>query len=119
MRVRTCLRSLRRSSSSCRYFWDWAAEELEASSCSINAAFSRRNSATSSTARVMRSSRLLRESISSGSGTASGSCVGGLGLFHQRGETSGVVGGHVGQHLAVQVDTGSLQTADETAVRNL
>ncbi len=45
--------------------------------------------------------------------------MGGFGFLDERGESGLVVDGHIGQDLAVELDPGFFQPADELAVRNL
>src|SRR5258708_27084404 len=90
---------------------------MAASRWASRSAFSPRSVITSSTARVIRSSRLANESSSCCEGLMSlWLSVSSLGLFHQRREGSCVVGGQIRENLAVQLDSGFFQPADELAV---
>src|SRR5579884_503573 len=124
IRVRTCLRSLRRSSISWRSFWAsaWdAPAALRAAASSVKAASrSSRMAATISTVRRMRSSRLARGSSSGKlcwtAASISGFLEGSLGLRDQGAESRAIRGGKIGQALAVQLDARFLEPAHEAAV---
>src|SRR6266853_2991137 len=89
---------------------------MAASRWASRSAFSVRRVITSSTALVMRSSRLARASSSCCEGLMSLLRVSGFGLFHQGGEGCCLVGGQIRENLAVQLDAGFFQPADELAV---
>src|SRR5260370_6342435 len=89
---------------------------MAASRWASRSAFSARSVITSSTARVIRSSRLARASSSCCEGLMSLLRVSGFGLFHQGGEGCCIVGGQIRENLAVQLDAGFFQPADELAV---
>src|SRR5438067_334302 len=125
MRWRTCLRSPRSESNSSRI----TPADLRAASRSATAASrSARNCATSSAARRMRSSRLARGSspvCSSGRAlTAAVSMKVSLrrlaarrvGLVHKRLERGGILQGHIGEDLAIQIHTGLLEPVHEAAI---
>src|SRR5437660_4335140 len=90
---------------------------MAASRWASRSAFSARSVITSSTARVMRSSRLANESSSCCEGLMSlWLSVSGFGLFHQGGEGCCIVGGQIRENLAVQLDSGLFQAANELAI---
>src|SRR5229473_5072402 len=90
---------------------------MAASRWASRSAFSARSVITNSTALVMRSSRLARASSSCCDGLMSLRLhVSSLGLFHQSSEGCGVVGSQIRENLAVQLDAGLFQAADELAV---
>src|SRR5258707_5602159 len=89
---------------------------MAASRWASRSAFSVRRVITSSTALVMRSSRLARASSSCCEGLMSLLRVCSLGLFHKCREGGCVVGSQIRENLAVQLDAGLFQAADELAV---
>src|SRR5579871_2399345 len=99
---------------------------MAALSCVCRSRFSARRLDTRSTAPRMRSSRLDRASNSCCGAVLMGTsyskllgcCVRGFRLFHERGKCGCIASGQVGQNLAIQIDAGFLQTADEFAVGN-
>src|ERR1700694_6050390 len=118
MRVRTCRRSERNSSSS----WRSASfsDDAEAS-CDSSSAFSSCRLFTSSTARVIRSSRCDKESNSfcgcaafiQNSLSLGAGC---LSLLDKGSKSGFITRRQISQNLAIQFDTGFLQAAHKSAV---